>query len=139
MQFLESLCFPAVLLVSLASCNGFVFFSSDGRVLIAVHVDPSTADPITFPDGQVQFSASGTFNAAPTLVDPLPSVIWTVDRSPFSTGPASLHASINKNGLAQCGPGFSGVVQVFATAPANPALPLSPSNAMTGTAQMKCP
>ncbi len=140
MRSLRSLCFPGILLLSLTGCNGFVFFSSsNGRLLIVVNVDPSIADPINFPGNQVQFSASGTFSTAPTVENPLPSVTWTVDHSAFDTGPASGHASIDQNGLARCSPGFSGTVQVFATAPANPSLGLSPSNATIGTAQMMCP
>jgi hypothetical protein len=125
-------------LLSLAGCNGFVFFSN-GRVVVAVTVSPSIADPINFPSQQIQFFASGTFTISPTLVTPLQGVIWTVDRPAFSTAPDLGHASISQNGLAQCTPGFTGVVQVIATAPFNPSLPVSPSNQTAGVAQMNCP
>jgi hypothetical protein len=126
------------LLLFLVGCSGFILFSN-GRALVVVTVNPSFADPLNFPNLQVQFSATGTFNAAPTPVDPLPSVIWTVDLPAFSTLPDPGHAFISQTGLAQCAPGFTGVVQVFATAPADPNLPLSPSNQMAGVAQMNCP
>ncbi|HEY6306639.1 MAG TPA: hypothetical protein VI488_09315 [Candidatus Angelobacter sp.] len=138
MRFFRSgflLAFPMLLL---AGCSGFILFSN-GRALVVVTVNPSFADPLNFPNLQVQFSASGTFNAAPTPVNPLPSVIWTVDLPAFSTLPDPGHASISQTGLAQCTPGFAGVVQVIATAPANPTLPLSSSNQMSGVAQMNCP
>ncbi len=136
MRFFRSMFFTVFL--SLYGCSGFVFFSN-GRVLIAVTINPSIADPINFPNLQVQFSASGAFNAAPTVVNPLGGVIWTVDRSAFSTAPDPGHASINQNGVAQCTPGFTGTVQVIATAPANPSLPVSPSNSTVGLAHMNCP
>ncbi len=135
MRFLRSMLFPALL--SLAGCSGFIFFSND-RVLIAVVVNPSLADPINFPGNQVQFFASGSFTMAPTPVSPL-DVIWTVDRPAFSSAPDVGHASIGPNGVAQCTPGFTGMVQVFATAAANPSLTISPANALVGVAQMNCP
>lgn len=139
MQFFRSWSlFPAFLLLALAGCSGFVLFSN-GRVLAVVIVNPTIADPINFPNGQVQFTARGTFNIAPTLVDPLPSVVWTVDRPAFSGLLDLGHAVINQNGLAQCAPGFAGRVQVIATAPANPTMPVSLSNQIVGTAQMNCP
>jgi hypothetical protein len=134
----RSLLASLLLLVSLAGCSGFVLFSN-GRVVVAVTVSPSIADPINFPGQQVQFFASGTFTISPTLVSPLPGVIWTVDRPAFSSAPSPGHASISQNGLAQCTPGFTGVVQVIVTAPFNPSLPVSPANQTTGVAQMNCP
>jgi hypothetical protein len=127
-----------LLLVSLSGCSGFVLFSN-GQVLVAVVINPSFADPINFPSLQVQFSASGTVNGSPNPVSPLESVVWTIDRSAFASPLPSPHASITQNGLARCTPGFTGLVQVFATVPANANQPLSPSNQMVGTGQMKCP
>jgi hypothetical protein len=138
MRFFRSRFFLIFLLLSLAGCSGFVFFSN-GRVVVAVTVSPSFADPINFPNQQIQFLASGTFTISPTLVTPLPGVIWTVDRAAFSTAPDLGHATINQNGVAQCTPGFTGVVQIIATAPFNPSLAVSPANQITGVAQMNCP
>ncbi len=138
MRFLRSTFLFASLLLLLAGCSGFVFFSN-GRVVVAVTVSPSIADPINFPNQQIQFVASGTFTISPTLVTPLQGVIWTVDRPAFSGAPDLGHATITQNGLAQCTPGFNGVVQIIATAPFNPSLPVSPSNQMAGVAQMNCP
>jgi hypothetical protein len=129
---------PALALLVLNGCSGFAFFSN-GRALIVVSVDPAIADPINFPDFQVQFRASGTFNLAPTFADPLTNVVWTVDRPAFSKTPDLGHASINQNGIARCAPGFAGTVQVIATAAADPSFPVSASNRVTGTAQMTCP
>jgi hypothetical protein len=127
-----------LLVLSVSGCSGFVFFSN-GQVLIAVTINPSFADPINFPNLQVQFSASGLANGSSTPVSPLGNVVWTVDHSAFSSPLPSPHATITENGLARCTPGFAGLVQVFATAPANASQPLSPSNQMVGAAQMKCP
>jgi hypothetical protein len=138
MQFFRVTSLFASLLLSIAGCSGFVFFSN-GRVVVAVTVSPSIADPINFPNQQIQFVASGTFTISPTLVTPLQGVIWTVDRPAFSTAPDLGHAIISQTGLAQCTPGFTGVVQIVATAPFNPSLPVSPSNQMAGVAQMNCP
>jgi hypothetical protein len=130
--------FPAFFLLLLGGCSGFVFFSN-GRALVVVTVDPTIADPNNFPNFQVQFRALGTFNLAPTFLDPLPNVVWTVDRPAFSRAPDLGHASINQNGIARCTPGFVGTVTVIATAPADPSFPVSASNQVTGTAQMRCP
>lgn len=140
MRFFQPwLLLPAFFLLLLGGCNGFVFFSSNGRLLVVVNVDPAIADPINFPNLQVQFRALGTFNFAPTLVDPLPNVVWTVDRPAFSNAPDLGHASINQNGIARCTPGFVGTVTVIATAPADPSFSISAANQVTGTAQMTCP
>jgi hypothetical protein len=128
----------SLVLLSLGGCSGFVLFSN-GQVLIAVTINPTLADPMNFPNLQVQFSASGLVNGSPKPVTPLGSVVWTIDRSAFSSPLPSPHASITQNGLARCTLGFTGSVQVFATAPANPSQPLSASNQMVGMAQLKCP
>ncbi len=129
---------PAFFLLLLGGCNGFVLFSN-GRLLVVVNVDPAIADPINFPNFQVQFRATGTFSFTPTFADPLPNVVWTVDRPAFSSAPDLGHASINQHGIAQCAPGFVGTVQVIATAPADPGFPVSASNQVSGIAQMTCP
>jgi hypothetical protein len=119
-------------------CSGFVLFSN-GHVLVAVVINPSFADPNSFPNLQVQFSASGFVNGSPDTVDPLEDVVWTVDGSAFDSAPSPPNASITQDGVARCAPGFTGLVQVFATVPANSSQPLSPSNQMVGKAQMRCP
>jgi hypothetical protein len=138
MRFFQPWFLLAAFFLLLVGCSGFAFFSN-GRALIVVTVHPNIADPVNFPNSQVQFRASGTFNFTPTFADPLPNVVWTVDRPAFSSTPDLGHASINQSGIARCTPGFVGVVQVIATAPADPTVPVSASNQVTGTAQMTCP
>jgi len=130
-----------LLLISMILGCGSSFFisSNNGRLLIVVSVDPPTADPMTFPNGQVQFTAQGTFNMAPTAVNSIPGVIWTIDHPAFSMLPDSGNAFIDANGQAHCAPGFIGHAQVFATAAANPNQAVSMQNKVVGTAMLTCP
>ncbi|HEX7289402.1 MAG TPA: hypothetical protein VF532_24680 [Candidatus Angelobacter sp.] len=140
MRFFRT-CLPAIALIVLAGCEGFSLFVgvNNGRLLVAVSVNPTVIDPIQFPNGQVQFTASGNFNMAPMIENPMTNVMWTVDRPAFGTAPDPGHATISQTGLAQCAVGFIGTVQVFATSAANPSQPLSQSNQVVGTARMNCP
>jgi hypothetical protein len=129
----------ALAAVSLAAgCGGAVFVASTGgRLLVFVNVTPASADP-SLSNGQVIFTASGTFNTSPTTISPLPGVVWTVDHPAFS-GVDLGRATITQDGLAQCGVGFVGAVRVFATAAADPTLPVSLQNQKVGTATLVCP
>jgi hypothetical protein len=131
---------PVIVLFA-AGCGGISGFVliSDGRLLVSLTVTPTVADPVQFPSGQVQFTASGNFNMDPMFVNSMSNVVWTVDRGPFSMAPDLGHASISANGVAQCGVGFIGTVQVIATAPANPNQGLTQNNQVVGTAQLHCP
>jgi hypothetical protein len=130
--------------------------NTSARELENITVAPSSADARTFPNAQVQFMATGTFNMAPTSVMSMP-VMWSVGNPPFMSPtpmPMSMRSSIfasaaasgtptvNGNGLAQCN-GFVGIVTIEATAPSNPSTPLSQMNSMmsvvTGRANMTCP
>lgn len=131
----------ALAAVSLAAgCGGTVFVASSasGRLLVLVTVTPASADP-ALSNGQVIFTASGTFNTNPTFISPLPGVIFTVDHPAFSGLPDLGRATITQDGLAQCGQAFVGTVKVFATAAADPALPVSLQNQRVGTATLICP
>jgi hypothetical protein len=122
-----------------AGCSGFVVFSS-GRLLAVVTISPSIADPINFPNNTVPFVATGSFNSLPSPITPLPNVLWTVE-SPFFSGgvPNSGHASIDQNGNATCTAGFTGSIQVFATAPLDSNQPISITNQKVGAAVLICP
>lgn len=130
----------ALALLAALGCGGASFFiaGGNGQLLVVVSVHPNSADAIQFPNGQVPFTAQGTFKS-PASVSSLSNVAWTIDRPAFSLMPDLGHASINQNGLATCAPGFVGIVQVFATAPADPNLAMSAQNAIVGTAHMVCP
>jgi hypothetical protein len=113
-------------------------------------VSPSSADAQNSPGGKVQFTATATFNMAPTAVQS-PPVVWSIGR-PFPTPPPMMgmtakaamspSASVDSNGAAQCN-GFTGIATIQATAPADPGMPISQMSAMmgtiTGTAQLTCP
>jgi hypothetical protein len=127
-----------LLLLTTAGCSGFVVFSN-GTLLVAVTVDPTVADPRSFPNFTVPFVAAGSFNGSNSPV-PLNNVLWTVE-SPFFNGgvPNSGHASIDQNGNATCASGFAGSVLVFATVPLNASQPISITNNKVGSAKLICP
>jgi hypothetical protein len=124
----------ALLLASLfmLSCGA----SSNSRMLQSISVSPQTAN------GQVQFVATGTFNAPPFTVTPLP-VNWCV-QNPKSAQAALCGAFspdvITSQGLANCETlAFS--VTVNAEAPADPKLPLNTQAVpgVVGSATLVCP
>lgn len=111
-----------------------------GRVLLEITVTPDTANAATYPNGQVTFTANGSFSVAPTPA-PLPST------APYSgqffvanpTNPpmtiATIVATGNSTATVQCSPGVSGIVSVVASGFANN----STSTVITGSAQLTCP
>jgi hypothetical protein len=146
-----------LLLIAIAGCGGTTSMNSI-RVMQSLMVAPATADAQQSANGQVQFTATGTFNMAPTTVMS-PPVLWSVGNPSFMTPtpspmptpmPSNMSvavasppgASIDANGLAQCN-GFIGMVTIEATAPADPNMPVSQMSQMTrnvtGMAKMSCP
>jgi hypothetical protein len=119
------------------SCGGRSMMMST-RQLESIMVSPASADAKNS-NGMVQFSAMGTFNMAP--VSATPAVRWSIG-NPFSAQPVPAGVSINANGLALCS-GFIGMVEIMATAPMDPSIPLSQMSMMTmnvsGMAQLTCP
>ncbi len=77
--------------------------SSTPRTLQSVTASPTTADAMNFPNGQVQFTATGNFNRSPMRVTPFP-VAWLTSQPSIAT--------IGGNGLAQCVPGQTGSVTI---------------------------
>lgn len=86
--------------------------SSTPRKLLSVTVSPSAADAQNFPNGQVQFVATGMFNKPPTQVTPFQVNSWVIVNPPSSP-----IATIDQNGLAMCVPGQSGTVTVSIALP----------------------
>lgn len=143
---MTKLAIPAVFLLSLVasgcgagrSAAPHQFTSDAQNLLVSITVTPSTADAQNFPDGQVQFSAIGHFSDGTS--SPI-QVMWSAN-PPFTMVPASF--LLSNTGVGQCiSGGIDGSRTVFATAPANPKLPLSQmtvfTNNVTGTAQLTCP
>jgi hypothetical protein len=72
------------------------------RQALSVTVSPSA---VTAPaDGQVQFTATGTYNLTPTTVTPLQANWVVVDQA----GQHTTAVTIDGNGLAECGSVASG-------------------------------
>jgi hypothetical protein len=127
----------SILLVSLGL---FACGSGGHQQLTSIAVSPATADAQTFPDGQVQFTATGTFSNSNMAAAPV-NVLWSIG-NPFSKQPIPGGVSLDSNGLAQC-TGFVGTVTIWATAPADTSMSLPQMNMTTknvsGTAQLTCP
>ena len=119
-------------LLATLGCGGMS--NSSPRILQSINVTPATADAQNFPNGQVQFGATGNFSAPPTPVTPLTVSIWT------SSAPAV--ATVDPNsGVAQCVPGAAGNATIAAKAPSGgPDMPTPGTAALVvGTAQLNCP
>lgn len=125
----------AALLISCATSNPYA-----SRVLLSIAVTPETADAATYPNGQVTFTAAGTFSLSPSPA-PIPAA------APYSgeilvsnpTNPAATIATIistgNSTAIVQCAPGASGTVPIIASASANNGTAIE----ITGSANLTCP
>ncbi len=121
---------PALLLA--LGCGGM---SNDNpRVLQSINVTPATADALNFPNGQVQFGATGNFSAPPTPVTPLTLSGWASSDITIAT------VDFN-SGVAHCVPGATGVATIRASAPkGGPDMPTPGTGVLiSGTAQLNCP
>jgi len=139
-RFPALICTSVVLILTaaiVAGCGGSTM--NNGRMLQSLTVTPASADAQNFPGGKVQFTATGTFNMAPTTVMS-PPVIWSIQNP--SGMPTMPQATIDPNGLAQCN-AFVGTTLAAATAPTEPEIPLigmPPSTpTVSGTATLICP
>lgn len=139
-----------VLTLAISGCGASMMSTNpmpSARQMQGLKVMPLAADAQTFPGGQVQFTVTAFFSAAPMTVTS-PAVLWSIGNPfpPPSAMPMSAMSasapSITSNGLAQCN-GFMGMVSVQATAPVDPGMPVSQMNSMTamisGSAQLTCP
>jgi hypothetical protein len=141
--------FDILLCLAMAACGASM---TNLRMMQSLMVAPSSADAQKS-NGQVQFTATGTFSMAPTTVMS-PPVLWSVGNPSFmaatptpmsNVAPSAVSAtgpSIDSNGLAQCN-GFNGAVTIEATAPSNPNITISQMSQMTqnitGMATLICP
>lgn len=126
-----------VLLIGAAGCGSNM--NNSTRQLQSIAVTPASATA-TGTNKTVQFTATGNFNMDP-MTAMMSQVMWTIG-PPFSSMPVPAGVTINSNGMAQCTT-FSGTVNVEATAPMNPGMPMSQMGMMTqnvtGMAQLTCP
>lgn len=112
------------------------------RNLQSVAISPATANAQNFPNGQVAFAATGTFNKPPspqklTGMD----VSWCVGTSNGAcAGNISLGATVDSNGVARCMPNFSGTATILAGKEKTSMIP-DEGGQMTvfGFAQLTCP
>ena len=127
-------CLLAVLF-TIAGCSAMhPEMMNSNRMLMAMTVAPATANGGNFMNGQVQFTATGTFSQPPS---PAPVTFM----APFSGGWASSDmnvATINPNGMAQCM--HSGMVTITAQASSNSTtMRGAMSTAVTAAATLTCP
>lgn len=104
--------------------------SGSTRLLQSVSVAPASADAHTFPNGQVQFTALGSYNHPPS---PSP-----ITQSGWSLSDPSI-ATINQSGLAECNSGASGVVTIKASVSGPCSGTGCTAVMLSGTAQLSCP
>lgn len=115
--------------------------SSQPRIANALSISPVLADAQNYPNGQVPFMATATYNAPPSPVKDLQAT-WGAC---FQGNPTAA-VSVSSNGVAQCvGPAGTYTVWAFIMSGAK-ACPMYPSNAcgagpcqVTGTAAITCP
>jgi hypothetical protein len=110
--------------------------------LQSIAISPGTADAKSYPNGQVQFTATGTYSDG-TQVKPLtalwtPGIPWALD--PQNAWPA---LQMNDTGLVSCGKALSSTYTIYAAAPLDPHFPVSKMTMgtpqLTATAQLTCP
>jgi len=129
----------ALMLLAVAGCgansNMMDQMMNSNRVLQSMTVAPATADGQNFMNGQVAFTAMGTFSKPPS-----PAMVNFM--APFSGGWSVSNqniATIDQNGMAQCVHEAVGTVMVTAQASSNAAGPGAMSTAVTATATLTCP
>ena len=128
----------------LAILSLFASGCGNSRQLQSVAVSPATANAQNFPNGQVQFSATGTFNKPPSP-QPLTAkdVTWCVATGPDTgacAGNINKGAFVDTNGVANCVANFSGTATILA----GQAMPsMNPDGGsqlrVFGKAQLVCP
>jgi len=102
-------------------------------------ISPAVADAQDFPDNQVQFTATGTFNEAPSPAQLTFMAPYTGSWGISSTS-ADVIATIDQTGLADCVSGAAGTVTVFALVNANSATGTGMTGvAVRGVASLTCP
>lgn len=110
--------------------------------LQSITVSPATADAKDYANGQVPYTATGTYTNG-NQVKPL-AALWT-PAPPWSLTPQMPWPPItlDSTGLASCGTANPGTYMIVATAPVDPHFPLSQMTMTTpqtsGMATLTCP
>ncbi len=115
--------------------------SSQGQdPLQSITLSPATADAQDYPNGEVQFTATGNYIDPSRTVTPL-SAGWGTCYQNASTN----EVSVTAGGLAKCASGAVGTYTVWANDPPNPNVGCLAMTAcgggcfVAGTAQLTCP
>lgn len=82
------------------------------HLLESITLSPGMADAQNYANGQVQFTATGTYTTAPTIVTPL-SATWGAC---YQLAPTTA-VNVSQSGIAQCTAGASGTFFIWATVP----------------------
>lgn len=139
----SSIGFLVLLLLAAIACG-------DGRTLQTVALSPTSADARNFPNGQVQFAATGTFTQPPSPAQlTSKDVTWCVGGRADAANPTAgicegfiiPMATVDENGVAQCTPQAQGPVYILAGKPSSKMLlPDQGSQlAVYGSAVLTCP
>ena len=106
------------------------------RQLVSATVMPATATASSFPNGMVQFTATGRFDRppSPAVLNP---AMWQLE--PSALYPADA-VSISASGVAQCKAGFTGTVTIQGGGEVCPPKGMGiPCQFISGQAQLTCP
>jgi hypothetical protein len=130
-----SLCCLLLLVLATVTCGS-------NRQLQTVTLSPAVADAQSFPNGQVNFAATGVFSKPPSPV-PLTSkdISWCAGTTGgMCAGNIAAGANVDPNGGAQCQTGFSGTVTILAGTGGTTPIPDTGSQLKVfGTAKLTCP
>jgi len=114
--------------------------SDPNHVLQSITLNPATADAQDYPNGQVQFTATGYYNSAPNPVTPLTAAWGTC----YQSAPTS-EVTVSSAGVAQCASGAAGTYTVFADDVSGSGANCTAITAcgggcqISGSAQLTCP
>jgi hypothetical protein len=134
-RYAFSLCCLLLLVLATITCGS-------NRQLQTVTLSPPSADAHSFPNGQVNFAATGTFSKPPSPMQlSSKDVTWCAGTSSgVCAGNINIGANVDPNGVAQCQTGFSGTVTVLAGTGGTTSMPDTGSQLkIFGSAQLTCP
>jgi hypothetical protein len=111
-----------------------------GSHLSSVSLTPGVADAQNFPNGQVQFSATGRYSGSSKVV-PLTNLTWCIGTTNGDcNGFIVSVATVTGSGVAQCLTGAAGTATILAGSGGHAGMPDRGSSlAVFGTAQLTCP
>jgi hypothetical protein len=121
----------------ITGCSPFVIGPNTTGTLESVSLCPSVADAENYPGGEVQFTPSGVYNTAPTLVTPLKTTEWGACQGNTPTD----DVIVSSTGAAKCAAGASGVYSVYTSVPTacEHIGPCGTGCNVSGYAQLTCP